>query len=463
MRARRTFSSLRYRNYRLFFAGQAVSQVGSWMQRFALGWFVLQLTNDPFAVGLMALAQFLPFTLFGLFAGVITDRLDARRLVIGTQAAQLVTASALDVDRVRRLRAAVDALHDRVRERARARARRSVAPAADIPDGRAGGAAERDRAQLERLQRVADLRARRRRASSTASPARASASSSTRSASSRCCSGCFAMRTRDFFPLEEFERPSILRGTREGLAYVRKQPRMLILLGLTVDAQHVLLQLQRHAAGAREADAARRRDRLRGPLGRLRRGRARRCADRSVARTRVGEGDARRRRSSSPARSSCSRPCTADSRRRPALLRRRGLRGLVGELEHVDAARRARPAARPHHRHLLLRVQRHRPGRRACWRAGCARRAERSSRSSSPASSASRPPRSQRSSCAGGRRSSSCAADVAAAAHGVAGYSWPPTTIVTWVYAGGSDPRRGSARGRRPCSSRGLSCTRSSR
>src|SRR5206468_13019262 len=93
---KRTFSSLRYRNYRLFFGGQAVSQTGSWMQRIALGWFILELThNDAFAVGLMALAQFLPFTLFGLFAGVVTDRVDARRLVLGTQAAQLVIATAL--------------------------------------------------------------------------------------------------------------------------------------------------------------------------------------------------------------------------------------------------------------------------------------------------------------------------------------------------------------------------------
>ena len=80
---RRTFASLRYRNYRLFFSGQAVSQTGSWMQRIALAWFVLQLTHgSSFAVGLMALAQFMPYTLFGLFAGVITDRLDARRLVL---------------------------------------------------------------------------------------------------------------------------------------------------------------------------------------------------------------------------------------------------------------------------------------------------------------------------------------------------------------------------------------------
>ena len=86
---------MRYRNYRLFFVGQAVSQTGSWMQRIALGWFVLQLTHSPFAVGLMAVAQFLPFTLLGLFGGVLVDRLDARRTVIGTQVAQLATAIAL--------------------------------------------------------------------------------------------------------------------------------------------------------------------------------------------------------------------------------------------------------------------------------------------------------------------------------------------------------------------------------
>ena len=73
-----------------------MSQTGSWMQRIALAWFVLQLTHgSSFAVGLMALAQFMPYTLFGLFAGVITDRLDARRLVLWTQAAQVVTAVAL--------------------------------------------------------------------------------------------------------------------------------------------------------------------------------------------------------------------------------------------------------------------------------------------------------------------------------------------------------------------------------
>src|SRR5205807_8111967 len=93
--ARRTFHSLRYRNYRLFFGGQIVSQTGSWMQRIALGWYVLQLTHSPFDVGVMAFAQFTPYMLFGLFAGVFTDRLDARRTVLATQAAQLAFASAL--------------------------------------------------------------------------------------------------------------------------------------------------------------------------------------------------------------------------------------------------------------------------------------------------------------------------------------------------------------------------------
>ena len=91
----RTFASLRYHNYRLFFGGQAISQTGSWMQRIALGWFVYQITHSPLAVGLMAFAQFVPFMVFGLFVGVLADRLDARRTVIATQAAQLVSASAL--------------------------------------------------------------------------------------------------------------------------------------------------------------------------------------------------------------------------------------------------------------------------------------------------------------------------------------------------------------------------------
>ncbi|MER3487973.1 MAG: MFS transporter [Chloroflexota bacterium] len=92
---RRAFASLRYRNYRLFFAGQVVSVTGTWMQNVATAWLVLELTGSPVAVGVLALCQFLPFTALGLFAGVLVDRADARRLVTATQAASMVLASSL--------------------------------------------------------------------------------------------------------------------------------------------------------------------------------------------------------------------------------------------------------------------------------------------------------------------------------------------------------------------------------
>ena len=92
----RTFASLRrHRNYRLFFSGQVVSVSGTWMQNIATAWLVLELTHSPVAVGLLALCQFLPFTLFGLFAGSVVDRLDARRTVIVTQAVSMVLAAVL--------------------------------------------------------------------------------------------------------------------------------------------------------------------------------------------------------------------------------------------------------------------------------------------------------------------------------------------------------------------------------
>ncbi len=91
----RMFASLRYRNYRLFFAGQVVSVTGTWMQNIAMAWFVLAITHSPVAVGVLALCQFLPFSALGLFAGVFVDRFDPRRLVIATQAASMGLASLL--------------------------------------------------------------------------------------------------------------------------------------------------------------------------------------------------------------------------------------------------------------------------------------------------------------------------------------------------------------------------------
>ncbi|HSK15082.1 MAG TPA: MFS transporter [Gaiellaceae bacterium] len=93
---RRTWSSLRrHRNYRLFFGGQVVSVTGTWMQNVAAAWLVLTLTGSPVAVGILMLCQFAPATVLGLFGGVLVDRLDVRRVVIGTQAAAMVFASVL--------------------------------------------------------------------------------------------------------------------------------------------------------------------------------------------------------------------------------------------------------------------------------------------------------------------------------------------------------------------------------
>ena len=92
----RTFLSVRkHRNYRLFFMGQVISNTGTWMQRVAQAWLVLSLTGSPVSVGILALCQFMPFTLFSLVAGVVVDRLDSWRTVIGTQLTQMVLAATM--------------------------------------------------------------------------------------------------------------------------------------------------------------------------------------------------------------------------------------------------------------------------------------------------------------------------------------------------------------------------------
>jgi MFS family permease len=96
--SRRTFASLRHhRNYRLFFFGQLTSVAGTWMQNIALAWVVVELAphSRGLAVGLLSVCRFGPFTVLGLFAGVVTDRLDNRRTVIVTQAIQMVLSAVL--------------------------------------------------------------------------------------------------------------------------------------------------------------------------------------------------------------------------------------------------------------------------------------------------------------------------------------------------------------------------------
>ncbi|MFJ8045127.1 MFS transporter [Kitasatospora sp. NPDC096147] len=91
------FSSLRIRNYRYYFAGQVVSNTGTWMQRIAQDWLVLSLTGSPLAVGITTAMQFLPMLLLGLWGGVLADRLPKRRLLIATQGVMGLLAAGLAV------------------------------------------------------------------------------------------------------------------------------------------------------------------------------------------------------------------------------------------------------------------------------------------------------------------------------------------------------------------------------
>jgi MFS family permease len=74
--------AFRHRNFRLFFGGQAVSLVGSWMQTVAQSWLVLTLTNEPLMLGLLALFQWLPVLFLGLFGGLIADALPKRQTLV---------------------------------------------------------------------------------------------------------------------------------------------------------------------------------------------------------------------------------------------------------------------------------------------------------------------------------------------------------------------------------------------
>ncbi|MET0143420.1 MAG: MFS transporter [Ilumatobacteraceae bacterium] len=91
------FASLKVRNYRLFFAGSLVSNVGTWMQRVAQDWLVLALTGSAGALGITTGLQFLPILLLSPFAGVLADRYPKRRILVFTQAAMGLTAAVLGV------------------------------------------------------------------------------------------------------------------------------------------------------------------------------------------------------------------------------------------------------------------------------------------------------------------------------------------------------------------------------
>src|SRR5579859_1712026 len=91
----RAIRSLRNRNFRLFWTGNFLSNIGTWMQNVAQGWLVLTLTNSSFWLGVVGFAGSIPFLIFTLFGGVIADRVNKRRLLFVTQTVMMVLAFVL--------------------------------------------------------------------------------------------------------------------------------------------------------------------------------------------------------------------------------------------------------------------------------------------------------------------------------------------------------------------------------
>jgi MFS family permease len=231
---RRTFLSLRkHRNYRLFFTGQVVSVSGTWMQNVAMYWFVLTLTHDPVAVGILSFCRFGPFTVFGLFAGVVADRFDNRKTVMVTQAVQMGLSALLAIDV---LSGHGVAWHVYLMAALTGTALVFDAPARQSLTFQMVGRDELPNAVAlnSSLYNIARI----------AGPALGGVVIAVVGVG-----WCFAantasflavlaslalMRTSEFFPVDRSRRPTIVRGTREGLAFARRSRGVLVILGMMV-------------------------------------------------------------------------------------------------------------------------------------------------------------------------------------------------------------------------------------
>lgn len=247
---RRTFASLRrHRNYRLFFAGQVISVTGSWMQNIGLAWLVIELTHSPIAVGGLAFARFLPFTVLGLFAGVIVDRLDYRRLVIATQAASMAVSALLTV-LVLGNWASLPVVY----------ALAGLLGTANVFDAPGRHALTFQMVGRDELANAVALNASLFNASRVIGPAVAGVLIAWVGVGAcflvntisflAVLASLLAMRAADLFPVAQAaERPEILRGTREGIVYAWRSPEVrLVLVMVTVINTigfnfHVLLPL----------------------------------------------------------------------------------------------------------------------------------------------------------------------------------------------------------------------------
>src|SRR5882762_4949829 len=92
-----TFRAFRNRNYALFFSGQSVSQIGTWMQRTAVSWVIYSLTHSAFMLGLSIFAQQFPSFLLSLFGGIVSDRYSRYKILLVTQTASMIQAILLAV------------------------------------------------------------------------------------------------------------------------------------------------------------------------------------------------------------------------------------------------------------------------------------------------------------------------------------------------------------------------------
>lgn len=93
----KTFTALRHRNFRLFFIGQSISLIGTWMQSLAQGWLVLKLTNSAFLLSLVQAVGSLPILFLSLIGGVVADRVVKRNLLLVTQTLSMLLALVLAI------------------------------------------------------------------------------------------------------------------------------------------------------------------------------------------------------------------------------------------------------------------------------------------------------------------------------------------------------------------------------
>jgi MFS family permease len=228
----RTFLSVRkHRNYRLFFMGQVISNTGTWMQRVAQAWLVLSLTGSPVSVGILALCQFMPFTLFSLVAGVVVDRLDSWRTVIGTQFTQMLLAATIAIVA---LAGVAQAWHVYVIAALMGLVQVLDAPSRQSLTFRMVGPAE--------LPNAISLNSGLFNGARIFGPALAGVLIA--AVGSGVCfainagsyvavlAGLLLMRPEEFHPHGRRERPRILEGLKEGLRYARQDEQIWLMLGL---------------------------------------------------------------------------------------------------------------------------------------------------------------------------------------------------------------------------------------